>query len=288
MPGLPPQGAIVPPGPADAPRLHRWWVAAALCIVAGLALRRTPLDVSAFLALNSLAPTWGPLAAALSVLALGASVFLLAGVVGLRWPQAPAAVLLAIVCGGLLVQVLKTLIGASRPLAVLGIGVVQVVGQPLVSRSMPSGHSAMAAGLLAMVWLAWPGARHRAAATAGALAVSVVALGCVLARAVVGAHWPSDMLVGCGLGLLAGTAVAGQARGRAVVERLGGFMAGHTGSRVTGALLVVVACSTWVSGRDYPEAGFTYAALALLGTLGGLGWWWAVPGPQRLSAGGRP
>lgn len=288
MPGLPPQGAFVPPGPAAAPRLQPWWVAAALCIVAGLALRRTALDVSAFLALNALAPTWGPLAAALSVLALGASVFLVAGVVGLRWPQAPAAVLLAIIGGGLLVQLLKTLIGAPRPLAVLGTGVVQVVGLPLVSRSMPSGHSAMSGGLLAMVWLAWPAARHRVAATAGALAVSLVALGCVLARAVVGAHWPSDMLVGCGLGLLAGTAVAGLPQGRGLVERLGAFMAGHTGSRVTGAVLVMVACSTWVSARDYPEAGATYAALALLGAAGGLGWWRAVPGPQRRPAGVRP
>lgn len=281
MPGLPPQGDSSTPYPALPPRLQPWWVAATLCILAGLALRRTPLDVNVFLALNALAPTWGPAAASLSVLALGASVFLVAGALGLRWPQVPAAVLLAILFGGLLVQTLKTLVGAPRPLAVLGTGVVQVVGLPLVSRSMPSGHSAMSAGLLAMAWLAWPAARHRAAARAGAAVVTVLALACMLSRCVVGAHWPSDLLAGAGLGLFAGTVVAGLPHGRAAVVRLGDAMAGHAGSRVTGALLVVIAASSWVSARDYPEVPSTYLALALVGVVGGLGWWWVHPGPRR-------
>ena len=93
---------------------------------------------------------------------------------------------------------LKAAWDAPRPLSVLEPQWLHAIGQtPMGGHSMPSGHALAAGSLAALLFFAldrdrlvWRGA--------------VMLLGSLIAlsRLAVGAHWPADVLVGLGLGLL--------------------------------------------------------------------------------------
>jgi len=86
-----------------------------------------------------------------------------------------------------------------RPLEVLGLDGIHVIGEPLFIASMPSGHSITAfAGATAIYFSLAPGQRRRW------LWLFAFAFGVACSRVAVGAHWPADTAVGAAGGMLSG------------------------------------------------------------------------------------
>ncbi|CAD5370597.1 putative PAP2 superfamily protein [Rubrivivax sp. A210] len=257
---------------------HAWRTAALAALLLGggaLALHGGALDRQIFAAVNA----WGPAGAvawsALSVAGLGSAALLFAGAAGPRRPQVLAAFIVAVIGGGLLVQLLKGGFAMGRPLALLGPEAVQVIGMELRSRSMPSGHAAMAFTAAALL-LAGP---LRAAALPWRVLALLAALAVALSRIAVGAHWPSDVAAGAALGWAVGLAINGTPKGQALVARMGDGLAGRVGAHLTAAALVATACGFWVAEREYPQAGWMHGVVALIGLAAALLWWRAHPGP---------
>lgn len=267
---------------------RRWAFAGVLLVTAGLLLRGGFVDRALFIALNELALTWPLTASVLSLLGLGTSVFVGAGLLGVRRPGMPAAVLLAVLAGGLVVQVLKWSIASPRPLAVLRPDWVHVVGIALHTRSMPSGHASLLACLATMAWLAAPSRRRPILRRCGVAALTLVVVLGIGARVVVGAHWPSDVLVGAGLGLLAGVFLMRSGMGRTAVAAVRNWLTSRAGSRSMAALLVATSASIWVASRDHPLAGEVYPVLSGLGLVAAWCWWRLHEGPSWRTAVVRP
>lgn len=163
---------------------------------AGLWLSGTALDHAWCLSLQQALSEWHTTWSLLTWSALGICALLLVTCLSDGEPRRVAALLVAMVLGGLVVHALKRSLQVDRPLAFFGPDhpVFQVIGEHLRKGSMPSGHTTTAftvAGLmtlslrLGVAWVAW----WALAALQG------------LSRVVVGAHWPSDVLAGAGLGL---------------------------------------------------------------------------------------
>lgn len=119
-----------------------------------------------------------------------------------RIPRNLAAVFLSVIVVGILVQVGKygfnyipgmDVLGL-RPAGVLGADAINIVGPTLEHYSFPSGHSAAAATMATLVCIKVPSTVLRWGVV---LVASVVAL----SRAVVGAHWPVDIVAGGILGV---------------------------------------------------------------------------------------
>jgi membrane-associated phospholipid phosphatase len=91
---------------------------------------------------------------------------------------------------------LKNLLDVLRPLAVLGPDSVHVIGVPLHKHSFPSGHTATAFTLAAVICLRGV---HPALAVIALLLATLAGV----SRAMVGAHWPLDILAGAFGGWLA-------------------------------------------------------------------------------------
>lgn len=93
----------------------------------------------------------------------------------------------------------KGLLESPRPAAVVDNAQMRIVGETLHNVSMPSGHTLTAFAVASALYFALPQQgrkRH--------LWLFVLAAGTGLSRIAVGAHWPGDVAVGMGLGLLAG------------------------------------------------------------------------------------
>ena len=116
-----------------------------------------------------------------------------------RWA---AASMIAVVLGGVLIAIAKRIAYHPRPTAVLEASSFSVIGEPIFqSGSMPSGHAAGAAALVALLILAL---LERGQLTKLRATVLVLLGMCVAwSRVAVGAHWPADVVVGVVLGLLA-------------------------------------------------------------------------------------
>jgi undecaprenyl-diphosphatase len=175
------------------------------CLVAALALHGSELDRVWFLTINAAAWRWVPPAALACVTILGhglGATMLLAPTL-LRAPDFLAAGLFSTPVALVLTRLPKALIDSPRPAAAFDPASIHVNGMLLAGHnSFPSGH-AITAFLMVAVLLGGAGARPRLP-----LALAIVLLGTAigLSRIAVGAHWPSDVLAGAGLGLLAGVA----------------------------------------------------------------------------------
>lgn len=287
--GSPRGGAKNPPMDVSSPvrRLGLGWPALAagalLAVAAGTVLARgaVVLDREIFVGVHQASAAAGAAgwAATLSVLGLGAAVVLLAAADGPRSARLLASMVLAVLLGGVLVQALKHGLAVPRPLAVLGPDSVQVVGMRLASRSMPSGHAAAVAGLVVCIALDRPRRPWRLGAAV------LLALGVLWARMAAGVHWPSDLLVGSGIGVLAACLVAGPAPMARLLDAAGAALLQRAGSRMASALLVVLAAFLWVNEREQPQAEAAYAALAALGLASALAWWRLHPGHRRAARG---
>ena len=194
-----------PPSPATplAPDAFGLWVvprcalgAALLCL--GLAWSGRESDRALLLALQQLSPDWALAWSLLTWSALGIASLLWLTALSSREPRRVAGILIAMLLGGIVVHAIKRSLGVDRPLAVFGADhpLFQVIGEPLRRGSMPSGHTTTAwtvAGLMTLssargaIW------RHGWWLLAAAQGLS---------RVMVGAHWPSDVLAGAGVGLI--------------------------------------------------------------------------------------
>jgi len=127
----------------------------------------------------------------------GDTAVVLALLTAMHWrrPLAITAVPLTLLIVTLLVHIPKPLVDAPRPLAVLGVDTVAVLGPALTTQSFPSGHAATAFAGAALVTFA--GASALSATLALIAAILIAA-----SRCVVGAHWPVDVAMGAAFGWL--------------------------------------------------------------------------------------
>ncbi len=111
------------------------------------------------------------------------------------------ALVLSSLLGGCFSRALKLTLDVPRPAALMHEDLF-IIGEKLTHGSMPSGHSMT----IAIVFGLFLGLYHRfnpKAQRLGLPLAALVALVC-LARVASGAHWPADVLMGAGLGILIG------------------------------------------------------------------------------------
>lgn len=245
------------------------WLLALALVGIGLALRGEPANARLFLLLNHFAPQLGDAGSWGSVFGLGAVPLLVVAATGPRRATAVAAVLLALLTCGVLIQLLKYAVNDARPLAVLGDAAMHVVGAHLRGRAMPSGHSAAGACAATMLWCA---ASVNRRLLVGALMLTLLAVFDAASRVIVGAHWPSDVLAGAGLGMLSGWAVYGPAWSRLQCARLGDWLRRPLGGVLLAVGLVFASWSVWQTRGDYPAARWLYLGFFVVGLAAAMRW----------------
>ena len=119
---------------------------------------------------------------------------------------APRVMLSGICAGaiaGLMSRSLKMIFELPRPAGVLDPASFHIIGKPLTAMAMPSGHTLTAFAIATAFFFSIKPGRRGAFAWLFALAAAAG-----LARIAVGAHWPSDVMAGCAVGLFSGVAGA--------------------------------------------------------------------------------
>ena len=157
--------------------------------------------------------------------------------------------LLLLIIGALVVHGFKQGLNIPRPAAVLDRDSFWIIGQVLKNHSFPSGHSFTAMSCAGLIWL---NLTHKG----WAIVALVIGFLAALSRAMVGAHWPLDILVGSAAGL----AVA--VLSHWLVQRFRVFR-GH-GQKLFTALLLTIA-SAYLS---FHQDGYPYTdALAITASI---------------------
>jgi membrane-associated phospholipid phosphatase len=265
-----------------------------VAIAAGLLLRsNASANESLFHAINGLGPLAPALWSGLSVAGLALAAWIYLTAFAEDTPERAAQLLWVVVVGGLVASLIKHHVPSPRPFLALGAGHLGVIGVPLSAGSMPSGHSAMAFAMLAV--LAAEKRRFDERSAVGGFLASGPGLACVallavliaLSRLAVGAHWPADAFVGGGLGLVFGS-LAPHAWPVGAMTRL---LARPLGQRLMAAgLLVSAFCiaatpalveaaglaeKKWARNLEtgYPLAAPLQVVLALVALAGALRWW---------------
>ena len=103
----------------------------------------------------------------------------------------------------LLLPLMKKFFSVARPVSVMGPDALHLMGVPVTGMSsMPSGHALTAGAVLGILWLTsnHPNSKHRFDFIS--LAGLLIALLVAFSRIVIGAHWPADVVIGFGIGLL--------------------------------------------------------------------------------------
>lgn len=162
-----------------------------VCLLAAAAILAFDANQSLFLHLNHWSrSTFGAMFWANSTI-LGDTLvaFSLLGLFARKRPDIVWALLIAAIFATAWIHILKPLIDNARPLAVLGADAINVIGVELRRNSFPSGHTATAFTLAGVICL-------RGVHPVFAAVVLLLATLAGFSRAVVGAHWPLDILAG--------------------------------------------------------------------------------------------
>ena len=244
---------------------------AALLAIVGSVISRDEFDQHWCLVINQWQQPWPYPWEVLTWSALGIVAFFLITALSSDQPRRVAALLMAVVVGGLWVHAVKRLVLADRPLVFYGLDhpTFHVVGDLLRAHGMPSGHSVSA---MAMAGLMSLGLNMQVAAWRRWLWVgtwTLLGLAQALSRIVVGAHWPSDVLVGSAIGM----AVAPLVWHLPVTEKLGAWF-----SRVLPRRALALTVPSLAVGLILVPQGCEFAppvatAVLLLGAWGGWRWW---------------
>jgi undecaprenyl-diphosphatase len=258
----------------------------------GLVLRASGLDPAWILWVHAQPPSAVGVVAwsCLTVLGLGWSAMIVILALDRGRGRLAALLVPTFVIGGLLTRVPKTLIPSPRPAGTDLASHLHVIGHAFTGKvSMPSGHALTAAATLALLFAVIPRARWLVAG----VPVAVVCLAIGVSRVVVGAHWPSDVCVGFGLGLISvGLALGLTAwpRTRAAYARLESSIGTRRGQFFVGVAEIGMAAGLLHEHTGYPAAGFLVYALAIFALLSALWRWYgllrasrqqvAAPGPQ--------
>jgi membrane-associated phospholipid phosphatase len=213
------------PAPLSSP----WsWQVPLICLLAAAAIVAFDANQSLFLHINH----WGRSEfgtlfwANATILGDTLVAFSLLGLFARKRPDIVWALLLAALFATAWVHILKPLIDNPRPLSALGADMINVIGIELRRGSFPSGHTATAFTLAGVICL-------RGVHPALAALVLLLATLAGISRAVVGAHWPLDILAGAFGGWIA--AVIGVA-----LSNKWAVPMGRTAQTVIG--LVLLAC----------------------------------------------
>jgi membrane-associated phospholipid phosphatase len=289
-PGLPGTERAARPGLA-------WPLSAgALLILAGVIAWRDPaLNRALFLAVNACGPAAPTLWSCLSVAGLGLSTWIFLTAFAQARPERVARLLWIIIVGGIVIHFIKHGMASPRPLVVLGEGAVNVIGEPLRTQSMPSGHSAMAGAMLGLMLAEGRRVLAPRAALLAGIGWLMLALGIALSRLAVSAHWPADALVGFGLGV----AFAGLAPRAWPVGPMTRLLARPLGQRLMAAGLLACAFAIAATPQvlaalglahsklerqfatGYPLAEPLQWALGLVALAGAVRWWRAAAAQAR-------
>ena len=293
MPAVPPRSS--PPLSSQAVTVDfRILAAGTVALLAGLWLHANAAPNEAwFHAVNALGPAAPATWSALSVAGLALSAWIYLTAFAQDVPERVAQLLWGIVLGGLTASWIKHHLPSPRPFLALGAGHLDVIGTPLSAGSMPSGHSAMAFAMLAVLVAERRRFVERSAvggflvSDLGLALVTLLTFGIALSRLAVGAHWPADALVGGGLGLVFG-GLAPHAWPVGAMTRL---LARPLGRRLMAAGLLLCACciaatpalldatglvaQKWARNlaTGYPLAAPLQWGLALLALAGAWRWW---------------
>lgn len=261
----------------DAAALRVLAIVGLVLVIVGIALRASGLNRALILWVHAQPPSaFGVVAwSCLTVLGLGWS----AGIVLLALDRGrgrlAALFVPTLVIGGVLTRVPKTLLPSPRPAATDIVSQLHVIGHAFTGNvSMPSGHALTAGATLALLWAVIPRARWLVAG----LPVGIVCIAIALSRVVVGAHWPSDICVGFGLGLVSvGLALGLDAWSstRARFERFERGIASRRGQFFVGLAELAIAGGLLHEHTGYPAAQPLVYALALLALVSAL-WRWAA------------
>jgi len=113
----------------------------------------------------------------------------------------PGFIFVAVAASGLVVDLLKIVVGRTRPKLMFADGTYDFTwfGLGADHWSFPSGHAATAAALMAALWCLWPRPVWLYAAAAGLVALS---------RVITGQHYLSDVVAGAAIGVVVARFVA--------------------------------------------------------------------------------
>ena len=221
--------------------------------------------------------------AAVTLLGFGWPLLIFGVVHAQRRTDAMAALVKAALLAMLATQVPKLLWPHPRPAMVLEPGQLSLVGEAVVhSGSMPSGHALAAFAVLGAAWLSRPGQGRPLGgwvwAWGGALALALLV---AWSRVAVGAHWPADVLVGAGAGLV----VAWLAWRWEQHRPWRSWFDRRLGHWTLVGFLVLAAVAWYFTRTGYPSANGLQLATALLALIEAVRRaWWCQPGRSRAAA----
>lgn len=213
--------------------------------------------------LSLLGNTWGVLAATSPLLVLA--------------PRLLWAWLCAVPFGVVFARLGKGFLDSPRPAAVVDNSVFRLVGEKLEVASMPSGHTLTAFAVASSLYFALDARGRARFAWLWPLAAAVG-----LSRIAVGAHWPGDVAVGAGLGVLAGLL------GNLLWRRLGAVYVQVQGWRLR-VVAVLLAATVYVlldEPLDFAQNTPVQQVLAVLVTAVLAVFVWRQRGGSSAKAGG--